>query len=285
MSETPVYGSGSTPDEGSAKAPRKKVRTHHLAELKERGEKWAMLTSYDYMTAQIFDEAGVTALLIGDSAANTVYGFDSTLPMELDVMAAMVAAVRRGTKYALVVADMPFGTYEASPEQAFEAASKLMKAGAEAVKLEGGVHMAPTIEFLQRRGIPVMAHIGFTPQSVNTLGGNRVQGRSDETAEKIRADAKAVDAAGAFSVVLEMVPSTVAAQVTREIAIPTIGIGAGNECDGQVLVWQDMSGLNRGRVARFVKRYANIGDELLRGAQDYVAEVASGEFPGPEHGF
>jgi 3-methyl-2-oxobutanoate hydroxymethyltransferase len=285
MSETPVYGSGSTPDEGSAKAPRKKVRTHHLAELKERGEKWAMLTSYDYMTAQIFDEAGVTALLIGDSAANTVYGFDSTLPMELDVMAAMVAAVRRGTKYALVVADMPFGTYEASPEQAFEAASKLMKAGAEAVKLEGGVHMAPTIEFLQRRGIPVMAHIGFTPQSVNTLGGNRVQGRSDETAEKIRADAKAVDAAGAFSVVLEMVPSTVAAQVTREIAIPTIGIGAGNECDGQVLVWQDMSGLNRGRVARFVKRYANIGDELLRGAQDYVAEVASDEFPGPEHGF
>ena len=284
MSETPLYGSGSTPEPVSER-PRKKVRIHHLAELKERGEKWAMLTSYDYMTASIFDEAGVTALLIGDSAANTVYGFDSTLPMELDVMAAMVAAVRRGTKYALVVADMPFASYEESPEQAYRSAAKLMKAGAEAVKLEGGVHMAPTIEFLQRRGIPVMAHIGFTPQSVNSLGGNRVQGRGDEAADKIRLDAKAVDAAGAFSVVLEMVPSDVAAQVTKEIAIPTIGIGAGNQCDGQVLVWQDFSGLNRGRTARFVKKYANIGDELLRGAQEYVAEVASGEFPGPEHGF
>ncbi len=282
MSETPVYGSGS--DAPSAPA-RKKVRIHHLAELKGRGEKWAMLTSYDYMTASIFDEAGVTALLIGDSAANTVYGFDSTLPMELDLMAAMVAAVRRGTKYALVVADMPFGSYEASPEQAYLSAAKLMKAGAEAVKLEGGVHMAPTIEFLQRRGIPVMAHIGFTPQSVNSLGGNRVQGRGDEAADRIRADAKAVDTAGAFSVVLEMVPSAVAAQVTKEVSIPTIGIGAGNECDGQVLVWQDMSGLNRGRTARFVKKYANIGDELLSGASRYVAEVASGEFPGPEHGF
>lgn len=286
MSETPLYGSGSAADgETAAKPPRKKVRIHHLADLKERGEKWAMLTSYDYMTASIFDEAGVTALLIGDSAANTVYGFDSTLPMELDVMAAMVAAVRRGTKYALVVADMPFASYEESPEQAYRSAAKLMKAGAEAVKLEGGVHMAPTIEFLQRRGIPVMAHIGFTPQSVNSLGGNRVQGRGDEAADKIRLDAKAVDAAGAFSVVLEMVPSDVAAQVTKEIAIPTIGIGAGNQCDGQVLVWQDFSGFNRGRTARFVKKYANIGDELLRGAQEYVAEVASGEFPGPEHGF
>lgn len=286
MSETPLYGSGSGPDsDPQARPPRKKVRIHHLADLKARGEKWAMLTSYDYMTASIFDEAGVTALLIGDSAANTVYGFNSTLPMELDVMAAMVAAVRRGTKYALVVADMPFASYEESPEQAYRSAATLMKAGAEAVKLEGGEHMAPTIEFLQRRGIPVMAHIGFTPQSVNTLGGNRVQGRNDETAEKIRTDAKAVDAAGAFSVVLEMVPSAVAAEVTAEISIPTIGIGAGKDCDGQVLVWQDMSGLNRGRVARFVKRYANIGDELLRGAQDYVAEVASGDFPGPEHGF
>ena len=282
MSETPLYGNGSAADgETAAKPPRKKVRIHHLTELKERGEKWAMLTSYDFMTASIFDEAGVTALLIGDSAANTVYGFDSTLPMELDV----IAAVRRGTKYALVVADMPFASYEESPAQAYRSAAKLMKAGAEAVKLEGGVHMAPTIEFLQRRGIPVMAHIGFTPQSVNSLGGNRVQGRGDQAADKIRLDAKAVDAAGAFSVVLEMVPSDVAAQVTKEISIPTIGIGAGNQCDGQVLVWQDFSGLNRGRTARFVKKYANIGDELLRGAQEYVAEVASGEFPGPEHGF
>ncbi|GAB3128019.1 3-methyl-2-oxobutanoate hydroxymethyltransferase [Tsukamurella serpentis] len=284
MSETPVYGSGSQPESATG-TPRKKVRTHHLAELKQRGEKWAMLTSYDFMTASIFDEAQVTALLVGDSAANTVYGFDSTLPMELDVMAAMVAAVRRGTRYALVVADMPFGSYEGSPEQAFESAVKLMKAGAEAVKLEGGEQMAPTIDFLQRRGIPVMAHIGFTPQSVNTLGGNRVQGRDDEAAARVRADAKAVDAAGAFAVVLEMVPSTVAAQVTTEISIPTIGIGAGKDCDGQVLVWQDFAGLNRGRVARFVKRYADVGDVLLRGAQQYVAEVASGEFPGPEHGF
>lgn len=286
MSENPLYGSGSAEvGETAAKPPRKKVRIPHLAERKERGEKWAMLTSYDYMTASIFDEAGVPVLLIGDSAANTVYGFDSTLPMELDVMAAMVAAVRRGTKYALVVADMPFASYEESPEQAYRNAATLMKAGAEAVKLEGGEHMAPTIDFLRRRGIPVMAHVGFTPQSVNSLGGNRVQGRGDEAADKVLIDAKAVDAAGAFAVVLEMVPSDVAAQVTKEISIPTIGIGAGKECDAQVLVWQDFSGLNRGRTARFVKKYTNIGDELLRGAQEYVAEVASGEFPGPEHGF
>lgn len=282
MSENTLYGSGADP---TAAAPRKKVRTHHLTAMTARGEKWSMLTTYDYMTARIFDDAGVPALLIGDSAANVVYGHDSTLPVGLDVLTPLVTAVRRGAKYALVVADLPFGSYEASPEQAFAAATTMMKAGAEAVKLEGGVHMAPTIEFLVQRGIPVMAHIGFTPQSVNTLGGNRVQGRADADAEKIRADANAVASAGAFAVVLEMVPSAVASAVTEEITIPTVGIGAGPDCDAQVLVWQDMSGLNRGRVARFVKRYATIGDDLAAAAAAYDADVRSGAFPGPEHGF
>ncbi|GAA4394790.1 3-methyl-2-oxobutanoate hydroxymethyltransferase [Tsukamurella soli] len=282
MPESTVYGGGEPPAD---KPRRRKVRIQHLGEMRDRGEKFAMLTTYDYLTAQIFDTAGAHALLIGDSAANVVFGHDSTLPVGLTELAPLVAAVRRGATSALVVADLPFGSYERSPEQAFDAASVMMKAGAEAVKLEGGVHMAPTIEFLTRRGIPVMAHIGFTPQSVNTLGGNRVQGRGDADAERIRADAKAVDTAGAFSVVLEMVPAAVAKQVTEASGIPTIGIGAGADCDGQVLVWQDMAGLARGRVARFVKRYADLGDQLEHAAAEYVSEVASGEFPGPEHTF
>ncbi|MDF0529943.1 3-methyl-2-oxobutanoate hydroxymethyltransferase [Tsukamurella sp. 8F] len=280
MTESPVYGGGD-----QAEAPRrKKVRIHHLAEMRGRGERFAMLTSYDYLTAQTFDAAGVPVLLIGDSAANVVFGHDSTLPVGVDVLAPLVSAVRRGAAHALVVADLPFGSYEKSPEQAFDAASTMMKAGAEAVKIEGGVHMAPTIEFLTARGIPVMAHIGFTPQSVNTLGGNRVQGRGD-SAQRILADARAVDDAGAFSVVLEMVPADVAKRVTESGSIPTIGIGAGLDCDGQVLVWQDMAGLSRGRVARFVKRYADVGDQLERAAAQYVADVASGAFPGEEHSF
>ena len=186
---------------------------------------------------------------------------------------------------AWLIADLPFGSYQASPEQAYETAARFMKEGlAHAVKLEGGARFAPQVEALAGSGIPVMAHLGFTPQSEHALGGFRIQGRGD-AADRLVEDALAVQEAGAFAVVLEMVPSDVAAQVTKEIAIPTIGIGAGNQCDGQVLVWQDFSGLNRGRTARFVKKYANIGDELLRGAQEYVAEVASGEFPGPEHGF
>jgi 3-methyl-2-oxobutanoate hydroxymethyltransferase len=292
MTENTLYGGGAptagrheTGSEPPTPAPRRKVRIQHLTDLRERGEKWAMLTSYDYMTAQIFDDAGVPVLLIGDSAANVVYGYDSTLPVGVDVLAPLVSAVRRGAKYALVVADLPFGSYEASPEQAFHAATVMMKAGAEAVKLEGGVHMAPTIDFLVRRGIPVMAHIGFTPQSVNVLGGNRVQGRGEADADRIRADAKAVDHAGAFAVVLEMVPSAVAAGITRDLSIPTVGIGAGADCDAQVLVWQDMSGLNRGRVARFVKRYAEVGTELYRAAARYNEEVRAGTFPGAEHGF
>ncbi|GAB3858785.1 3-methyl-2-oxobutanoate hydroxymethyltransferase [Nocardioides maradonensis] len=263
----------------------KRIRTHHLREMKERGEKFTMLTSYDVFTAQIFDEAGIDTLLVGDSAANTVYGYGSTVPVTLDELIPLARAVVRGAHRALVVGDLPFGSYQGSPEQAYASAVRLMKESeVAAVKLEGGVEMAETIEKLVRGGIPVCAHIGFTPQSENTLGGYRVQGRG-AGAEKVLDDARAVEAAGAFAVVLEMVPGDVAALVTKELTIPTIGIGAGNQTDGQVLVWQDAFGLNGGRVPSFVKKYADVRAALLKGAQDYAAEVATGEFPSPDHTF
>jgi 3-methyl-2-oxobutanoate hydroxymethyltransferase len=282
----------STPEEaapyGSA-APTtrtvKKVRTHHLREWKESGEKFTMLTSYDLMTARVFDEAGVDTLLVGDSSGNTVMGYATTVPVTLDDMIVLARGVTRGATRALVIGDLPFGTYQASPEQAYLSAARLMKeAEVAAVKLEGGVEMAPQIERLTRGGIPVCAHIGFTPQSEHTLGGYRVQGRG-EAAERLLQDARAVQEAGAFAVVLEMVPGDVAAQVTKELVIPTIGIGAGNQTDGQVLVWQDAFGLNTGRVPRFVKRYADVGAVLLDGARTYVAEVKDGSFPAAEHTF
>jgi 3-methyl-2-oxobutanoate hydroxymethyltransferase len=275
MTESVLYGGRSTA----------RVRVHHLQQAKERGEKWAMLTAYDTVSASVFEEAGIPVLLVGDSAGNVVLGHSSTVPVTVEDILLMTKAVTRSTKRTLVVADLPFGSYEASPQQALETSVRMMKeGGAQAVKLEGGVRVAPQIRLLTENGIAVMAHVGFTPQSENTLGGFRVQGRG-AGAERLRADAHAVQEAGAFAVVLEMVPAELAGQLTKELAIPTIGIGAGVDCDAQVLVWPDMAGLTGGRVPRFVKRYADLRAELLRAAREYADDVRSGTFPGPEHSF
>jgi 3-methyl-2-oxobutanoate hydroxymethyltransferase len=261
------------------------VRTHHLRAMKERGEKWAMLTAYDMYTAQTFDEAGIPVLLVGDSASNNVFANDTSLPVTVDELIPLVRAVARSARHALVVADLPFGSYQASPEQAFQTAVRFMKeAGAHAIKLEGGEEVAPQVELITRSGIPVMAHIGFTPQSEHNLGGYRVQGRG-EAGARLLADAKSLEAAGAFSLVMELVPGDVAGEITRALAIPTIGIGAGPQCDAQVLVWQDMAGLRTGRMPRFVKQYADVHGVLLDAARSYAAEVAAGSFPGEEHTF
>ncbi len=253
--------------------------------MKATGERWSMLTAYDYSTARLFEEAGIPVLLVGDSAANVVYGYDTTVPVTVDELIPLVRGVVRGAPHALVVADLPFGTYESSPQQALATATRFLKEGqAHAVKLEGGERVAEQIALITAAGIPVMGHIGFTPQSVNTLGGFRVQGRGDG-AEQLIADAIAVQEAGAFSVVMEMVPAELAGQVTRKLTIPTVGIGAGADCDAQVLVWQDMAGYTSGKTAKFVKRFANTGDDLRAAAAAYADEVRTGTFPGPEHSF
>ena len=253
--------------------------------MKERGERFAMLTSYDQLTAEIFDEAGIPLLLVGDSAANNVLGYDTTLPVTVDELLPLVRAVARGAHRAMVVADLPFGSYQVSPEQALETAVRFMKEGsAHAVKLEGGAQVAPQVRALVDAGVPVMAHIGFTPQSEHQLGGYRVQGRGDTGDELVRA-ALALQEAGAFAIVLEMVPADVAKRVTAELVIPTIGIGAGVDCDGQVLVWQDMAGLRRGPFPRFVKHYADLRSALGDAAQAFAADVRDQEFPGEEHTF
>ena len=245
-----------------------------------------MLTSYDTYTAALFEQAGVWALLVGDSAANTVYGYDSTLPITVDELIPLARAVVRSTHRALVIADLPFGSYEEGPNQALATATRFMKeAGAHAVKLEGGVRVIDQIRKLVNAGIPVMGHIGFTPQSEHALGGYRVQGRGDEAADRVLADALAVAEAGAFSVVLEMVPTDVAARVTAEVGIPTIGIGAGADCDAQVLVWQDMLGLRTGRMPRFVKQYADLHGVMSEAVGRYVADVRDGSFPAEENTF
>jgi len=278
------YGTGPAKP-APTRTPVKRVRTHHLREMKERGEKFSMLTAYDQYAAQTFDEAGIDVLLVGDSAANNVLGYETTVPVTVDELLPLTRAVSRSVRRPLVVGDLPFGSYQGSPEQAYATAVRFMKEGlAHCVKLEGGVEMAPQITRLSTGGIPVMAHIGFTPQSEHALGGYRVQCRG-EAAELVLADARAVQDAGAFAVVMEMVPGDVAAQVTKELAIPTIGIGAGVECDGQVLVWSDAFGMRTGRMASFVKQYADLRGELLRAARAYDADVKGGAFPGPEHTF
>ena len=280
--ETAPYGAG---PRAAAPPAVKRVRTHHLREMKERGEKFTMLTAYDMYTAATFDEAGIEVLLVGDSASNNVFGNETSLPVTVDELLPLTRAVARSVTRALVVGDLPFGSYQASPEQGYLTAARFMKeAGAHCVKLEGGAEMTPVIERCTRGGIPVMAHIGFTPQSEHALGGYRVQGRG-ETAERVLRDARAVQDAGAFAVVMEMVPGDVAAQVTTELAIPSIGIGAGSGCDGQVLVWQDAFGLRTGRMARFVKQYADVHGVLLDAARAYADDVRAGTFPGPEHTF
>ena len=280
---TPPYGSG--PQAASTGPEVRRVRIHHLQEMKRRGEKWAMLTAYEQYAAQTFDEAGIPVLLVGDSASNNVYGNETSLPVTVDELIPLARAVTRSVRRALVVADLPFGSYQASAEQAFHTAVRFMKeAGAHAVKLEGGTPMLPQVDLLTSGGIPVMAHIGFTPQSEHGLGGYRVQGRGD-AGQRVVDEALALQEAGAFAVVMEMVPGDVAAEVTERLEIPTIGIGAGPDCDAQVLVWPDMAGLRTGRMPRFVKQYADVHGVLLKAAQDYAADVAAGTFPGPEHTF
>ncbi|MDQ1695369.1 MAG: 3-methyl-2-oxobutanoate hydroxymethyltransferase [Frankiaceae bacterium] len=265
--------------------PIRRIRIHHLQAMKERGERWAMLTAYEQYAAAVFDEVGIPVLLVGDSAANNVYGYDSTLPVTVDELLPLVGAVTRSTRRALVVADMPFGSYQESPGQALQTAVRFMKEGdAHAVKLEGGRQVVGQVRAIVDAGVPVMAHIGFTPQSEHGLGGYRVQGRG-EAAERLLGDAQALEAAGAFAVVLEMVPAEVAAQVTKELHIPTIGIGAGPDCDAQVMVWQDMAGLNNGPKPKFVKRYADLRSVLADAARSYAEEVAGGTYPGPEHAY
>lgn len=279
------YGGSRADGPAPAGAPLKRIRIPHLQAMKERGERWAMLTAYDQYSAEIFDEAGIPVLLVGDSAGNNVYGYETTVPVTVDELIPLVRAVTSSARHSLVVADLPFGSYQGGPQQALATATRFMKEGlAHAVKLEGGAHTAPTIELLTRAGIPVMAHVGFTPQSEHTLGGYRVQGRG-AGADTMVEDARAVERAGAFSLVLEMVPDPVAARVTEALVIPTIGIGAGPHCDAQVLVWQDMAGLRGGRAPRFVKAYADLRTTLRDAASAYAAEVASGAFPDAAHTF
>ncbi len=287
--ETAPYGTGPSPSPAHASAhalaPVKRVRTHHLREMKRRGEKFTMLTAYEQYAAQTFDEAGIEVLLVGDSASNNVFANETSLPVTVDELIPLVRAVTRSVQRSLVVADLPFGTYQASPEQAYLTAVRFMKeANAHAVKLEGGLPLVPQVRKLTEGGIPVMAHIGFTPQSEHTLGGYRVQGRGG-AGQHVIDEAVAFEEAGAFAVVMEMVPGDVAAEVTKAVSIPTIGIGAGVDCDGQVLVWQDAFGLRTGRMAKFVKQYANLHDVLLGAAKAYADDVRSGTFPGPEHTF
>ena len=264
----------------------KKVRTVHLAQAKATGQKFSMLTCYDALTAQIFDRAGIDMLLVGDSAANVVLGYESTLTITLDEMIPLVAAVSRGASRAMVVADLPFGSYEQSPQQAVASAVRLMKeGGAHAVKIEADASMTEWVRALVRTGIPVVAHVGFTPQSEHALGGFRVQGRG-EAAERVLADAVALAEAGAFCVLMEMVTAEVARRVDEAVgAVPTIGIGASNVTTGQVLVWQDMMGVRSGRVPRFVKQFAQVGQVMEDAARAYREQVRSGEFPAAEHTF
>jgi len=270
---------------GAQAAPQRRVRLPHLQAMKERGEKWAMLTAYDMYAAEIFDEAGIPVLLVGDSAGNNVFGFETTVPVTVDHLVPLVRAVTSAAKHAMVVADLPFGSYQASPQQALATATRFMKEGmAHAVKLEGGKPMVPEVELLVRAGIPVMGHIGFTPQSEHVLGGYRVQGRGD-SADRLVEDAVALERAGCFAVVMEMVPAPLAARVTEVLSIPTIGIGAGPDCDAQVLVWQDMAGLRGGKAPRFVKKYADLRTVLGDAAKAYAADVASGSFPGAANSF
>ena len=264
-------------------APQKRVRTRHFQNAKNDGIKITGLTSYDQLTARIFDEAGIVFLLVGDSAGNNVFGYDTTLPVTIDDLIPLTRAVAGAVKRAFVVADMPFGSYETGPDEALHTAFRFMKeTGAHAVKLEGGVRSAEQIRRIVSAGIPVMAHIGFTPQSEHGLGGHVIQGRG-EGAEQLLADARAVEKAGAFAVVLEMVPSEVAARVTAELSIPTISVGAGPHTDGQLLVWTDWAGLTTGRIPKFVKQYANLGAVLTEAARAYKADVEAGSYPAKEH--
>ncbi len=264
----------------------RRITIRDLQAATDRGERWSMLTSYDTLTAGVFEQAGVRALLVGDTSAEMVLGYPDTVPVTMDQLIPMVQAVVRGTRTALVVADLPFGSYQAGPAVALaNAVRHLKEGGAQAVKLEGGRRVLPQVEAMVGAGIPVMGHLGLTPQSVNVLGGvRRVQGRGDAGAELL-ADALALEAAGAFAVVLESVPAALGGQVSEALRIPTVGIGAGPDCDAQIMVWQDMAGLTSGRLPRFVKRYADTRGGLLDAARRYAAEVADRRYPDQAHSY
>ena len=271
---------------GGSNGVGRRITVRDLALAKQRGERWPMLTAYDALTAGVFDEAGIPVLLVGDSAADNHLGYANTVPVTVDELITLTSAVVRGTKRALIVADMPFGSYQGSARQALETGTRFLKeSGAGAVKLEGGRRVVHQVEALVQAGIPVMAHIGLTPQSVNVLGGYRVQGRGDEAAEQLLADAKSLEAAGAFAVVLELVPEELASRVTELLNIPTIGIGAGAGTDAQVLVWTDMAGMTPGKAPRFAKKYADLRTVLGDAARAFASDVVTGAFPAPEHTF
>jgi 3-methyl-2-oxobutanoate hydroxymethyltransferase len=255
-----------------------------LAAWKKAGKKWPMLTSYDAVTASVFDEAGIPVLLVGDSAGNNFLGEENTIPVTVDELIPLARAVVRGSKNALVVADLPFGSYEINAEQALQTGIRFLKeANAHAVKLEGGVRVTDQIKNLVKHGIPVMGHLGMTPQSVNAFGGFKVQGRN-ESGDAILADALALQDAGCFAIVLELVPAELAARITAALKIPTIGIGAGIDCDGQVLVWTDLMGLTE-KPPRFAKAYKNLRTEMIEGARNWMADVEKGTFPGEAQTF
>jgi 3-methyl-2-oxobutanoate hydroxymethyltransferase len=279
---TTVPPSSQPPSAGAAPA---RLSIAELQRRKERGERFAVLTSYDQLTAGIFEAAGIDVLLVGDSAANNVLGYPDTISVTVDELLPLVRAVVRGTSHALVIADLPFGSYQLSPQQALETSLRFMKEiGAHAVKFEGGVTVAEHARTVVDAGIPVVGHVGFTPQSVYGLGGYRVQGRGDD-AERVVNDALALQSAGVFAVVLEMVPTDLAKQITAELSIPTIGVGAGADCDAQVLVWTDMAGFGNGHTPKFVKPYADLRGVLLDAATRYRDDVVSGSYPDADHSY
>ena len=264
----------------------RRITITDLQAATDRGERWSMLTSYDTLTAGVFEQAGVRALLVGDTSAEMVLGHETTVPMTMDQLIPMVQAVVRGTRTALVVADLPFGSYEAGLEVALpNAVRHLKEGGAQAVKLEGGHRVLPQVRAMTAAGIPVMGHLGLTPQSVNTLGGvRRVQGRG-AAGDQLLADARALQDAGAFAVVLESVPADLGRRVSAALRIPTVGIGAGPYCDAQILVWQYMAGLTTGRLPRFVKRYASLREILLDATRRLTDDVSDGRYPDAEHSY
>lgn len=277
-----MNASESTPTSGGTRPAR--VRTRHLQDAKDTGRRFAMLTAYDQFSAQAFEAAGIDVLLVGDSVGTTVLGYDSTLHTTHQDMLTFTGAVARSVHRPLIVADLAFGSYQTGPQDAVTHAVELMRAGAQAVKLEGGEAILPQVRAIVAAGIPVMGHLGFTPQSVHALGGHRVQGRDHAAADRLADDALALQEAGAFAIVLELVPSAVAERLTEILAIPTIGIGAGSACDGQVLVWQDMAGLSDFH-GTFVHRFAELGADLRRAATTYREDVEGRRYPGPGHAF
>jgi 3-methyl-2-oxobutanoate hydroxymethyltransferase len=280
--ELPRIYAGLNPAAAAGATARRRVTVRDLAEAKHEGRRWPMVTAYDFLTAGVFDEAGIPVLLVGDSAAMVVYGHDSTIPVTVDELVPLVRGVVKGAPHALVVADLPFGSYQAGIPQALESAARFMKeGGAHAVKLEGGMRVLPQVEALVAAGVPVMGHLGLTPQSVNAFGGYRVQGRG-EAGEMLMRDAKALEAAGAFAIVLEVVPVDLAQRVTASLSIPTIGIGAGPHVDAQVLVWQDLAGLTS-KPPKFVKQYADMRTVLGDAVGQFAAEVEDGQYPQVEH--